>query len=348
MTVGKDRPELRGGAGGGAPRARRGQRHRPGRRRSLRARIHRPAGRTGSAAGAPARRTDNSRRHGGLAQSNLVNLRGSPNGGRAALRRACETPEGRQAARRRRRTAGRSGEEPRRRDLPAQQRRRRPGRRHRPARRRRRSAGSRPDRRRSTLGAAAERPRTTRQRPGARPPRNGSSDQARQIADASPGLFNSGYFVLSALDGAPPAAARAARRGDRPRTRRPGGDDAGLLRYTFNTPGSIRLNKTPERGRAELAEETGLVTGVAGGAAQLNDYSRVTRDRIPMVVIGDHPRHLPGPDPRPAGDPAGGDRGGPQPGHGRGRLRRPHPAHLPAPRTCRWAGTTTSKRSGRR
>ena len=54
--------------------------------------------------------------------------------------------------------------------------------------------------------------------------------------------------------------------------------------YSFNTPGSIRLNDELNGKAAQLAEDADLVTGVAGGAAQLNDYSRVTRERIPWVV----------------------------------------------------------------
>jgi len=55
--------------------------------------------------------------------------------------------------------------------------------------------------------------------------------------------------------------------------------------YSFNTPGSIRLNKRLNAKAAKLAADSGLTTGVAGGAAQLNDYSQVTRDRIPWVVV---------------------------------------------------------------
>ena len=109
------------------------------------------------------------------------------------------------------------------------------------------------------------------------------NNQAGQIADATPGLFNSGFFVLSALDGAPPAARKAASETiDLER----GGQAASMLvisEYSFNTPGSIELNKRLDEDTEALAEETGLQTGVAGGAAQLNDYSRVTREIIPLV-----------------------------------------------------------------
>jgi X-X-X-Leu-X-X-Gly heptad repeat protein len=108
--------------------------------------------------------------------------------------------------------------------------------------------------------------------------------QARRASRASPNLFNSGYFVLSALDGAPPRTREAV---GATIDLRHGGQAATMLvfsHYSFNTPGSIRLNKRLNKEAAALAEETGLTTGVAGGAAQLNDYSRVTRDIIPIVV----------------------------------------------------------------
>jgi RND superfamily putative drug exporter len=109
--------------------------------------------------------------------------------------------------------------------------------------------------------------------------------QTRRASRASPNLFNSGYFVLSALDGTPPRTREAI---GTTIDLRHGGQAASMLvisRFSFNTPGSIALNKRLDEDAAALAEETGLATGVAGGAAQLNDYSRVTRDMIPIVVV---------------------------------------------------------------
>jgi RND superfamily putative drug exporter len=109
--------------------------------------------------------------------------------------------------------------------------------------------------------------------------------QARRVKRSTPNLFNSGYFVLSALDGSPPRTREAiATTVDL----RHGGQAAALQvisHFSFNTPGSIKLNKELDEAASRLADETGLKTGVAGGAAQLNDYSRVTRDTIPIVVI---------------------------------------------------------------
>jgi RND superfamily putative drug exporter len=108
--------------------------------------------------------------------------------------------------------------------------------------------------------------------------------QAGKVRDASPGLFNSGYFVLSALDGAPPRLRAAA---GTTVDLQHGGQAASVLvisKYPFNSSGSIALNKRIDGEAAELGEKAGLATGVAGGAAQLNEYSRITRERIPYVV----------------------------------------------------------------
>jgi putative drug exporter of the RND superfamily len=109
--------------------------------------------------------------------------------------------------------------------------------------------------------------------------------RARRLQRATPGLFSSGFFVLSALDGAQPGVReRAAEAIDL----NGGGQAAAILvisRFTFNSPGSIALNKRLEVDAAELGREAGLQTGVAGGAAQLNDYSHVTRGRLPLVIV---------------------------------------------------------------
>jgi len=109
-------------------------------------------------------------------------------------------------------------------------------------------------------------------------------ERAKQLRRGSPNLFNSGYFVLSTLDGAPPRTREAvANTIDLDR----GGQAASMLvvsRYAFNTPGSIDLNKKLNTLTADFADESGLQAGVAGGAAELNDYSEVTREMIPVIV----------------------------------------------------------------
>jgi putative drug exporter of the RND superfamily len=104
------------------------------------------------------------------------------------------------------------------------------------------------------------------------------------VRRSTPGIFDSGYFVLSALDGArPPLRERAAGAIDLD-----GGGQAATLfvisRFPFNSPGSIDLNKRLEGDAEDLGRDAGVATGVAGGAATLNTYSRVTRERFPYVV----------------------------------------------------------------
>jgi RND superfamily putative drug exporter len=108
--------------------------------------------------------------------------------------------------------------------------------------------------------------------------------RARRVQRATPGLFDSGYFVLSALDGAEP---RTRERAAEAIDLSGGGQAAAILvisRFTFNSPGSIALDKRLQVEADALGREAGLDTGVAGGPAQLNDYSQITRERIPFVV----------------------------------------------------------------
>ncbi len=108
--------------------------------------------------------------------------------------------------------------------------------------------------------------------------------QAKRLSRGSPNLFNSGYFVLSALDGAPTRVREAA---SNTIDLESGGQAASILtisHYAFNTPGSTALNKRLNKMTSDFSKETGLEAGVAGGAAELNDYSHVTHEKIPIIV----------------------------------------------------------------
>jgi RND superfamily putative drug exporter len=107
--------------------------------------------------------------------------------------------------------------------------------------------------------------------------------QSGRLQRAVPGFFDSGFYVLAALDGARPTLRERAATAIDLDT----GQAAAVLvisRYTFNTPGSIALHEELEEAAADLDREANLSSAVAGGAAQLNDYSRVTRARIPFVI----------------------------------------------------------------
>jgi RND superfamily putative drug exporter len=104
------------------------------------------------------------------------------------------------------------------------------------------------------------------------------------IRNTTPGIFDSGYFVLSALDGTQGRLREAASQAV---DLEHGGQAATLLVIPddpLNTPGSIALNKRLDDDAAALGKEANLTTGVAGSPATLNTFSRVTRDRIPVVI----------------------------------------------------------------
>jgi RND superfamily putative drug exporter len=107
---------------------------------------------------------------------------------------------------------------------------------------------------------------------------------ARQLQRQSPHLFDSGYFVLSALDGAPPSERAAAGEAISVGS---GGQAARMLivsTHPFNTAGSratgARLLADAER----IGREGHLRTGLTGGAATLNTYGAATKERLPFVL----------------------------------------------------------------
>ncbi|HEY5977957.1 MAG TPA: MMPL family transporter [Solirubrobacterales bacterium] len=107
---------------------------------------------------------------------------------------------------------------------------------------------------------------------------------AEALRHRSPHLFDSGYFVLSALDGAPPVDRALA--GEAVSVEH-GGQAARLLVVStepFNTAGS-RATGAMLRDEAErLSREGDLESGVSGGAAILNDYASATKSRLPLVI----------------------------------------------------------------
>lgn len=107
---------------------------------------------------------------------------------------------------------------------------------------------------------------------------------ARRLERDSPHLFDSGYFVLSALDGAPSEvranAGEAISVGS-------GGQAARMLivsDYPFNSEGSRRTGKELLADAERLGRESGLRTGLTGGAASLNTYGEATQERLPFVL----------------------------------------------------------------
>jgi RND superfamily putative drug exporter len=111
------------------------------------------------------------------------------------------------------------------------------------------------------------------------------TNKVERINHQSPGLFDSGYFVLSSLDGAHP---RQREQAGEVISLKNGGQGAAITvisKYTFNTPGSKNLDHRLKQDAEGLAKEANVEAGVAGGAAQLTDYDAITKERIPWVVV---------------------------------------------------------------
>jgi putative drug exporter of the RND superfamily len=107
---------------------------------------------------------------------------------------------------------------------------------------------------------------------------------AEELRRRSPGLFDSGYFVLSAIDGAPDRRRHEA--GEAISVEN-GGQAARMLvvsTHAFNTEGSRRTGERLEAEAEGLAAASGLRTGVTGGAATLNTYGEATEARLPLVI----------------------------------------------------------------
>jgi RND superfamily putative drug exporter len=105
-----------------------------------------------------------------------------------------------------------------------------------------------------------------------------------RLRDTSPGIFDSGYFVLSALDG---TRGELHERASEAVDLQHGGQAASLLvipKEPLNSAGSIALNKKLDEDAGALGDEAGLKTGVTGGPAIVNTFSQVTKDRIPIVI----------------------------------------------------------------
>jgi len=106
----------------------------------------------------------------------------------------------------------------------------------------------------------------------------------RQLNRDSPHLFESGYFVLSALDGASTQNRATAEEAINVRN---GGQAARMLiisTHGFNTTGSREFGESLLADAGRFADEAGLQTGVTGGAATFNAYGEATEARLPFVL----------------------------------------------------------------
>lgn len=113
-----------------------------------------------------------------------------------------------------------------------------------------------------------------------------STKDLETLQRQSPGIFNSGYFVLAAVEGAQPADRNAAQfmvnllRG---------GNAAQIIvasRYPLSDARSKLLGARLRAMSSKLAKSTGLSVAVGGPAGSLYDVAKIGDDKIPAVLIG--------------------------------------------------------------
>ncbi|HVY78915.1 MAG TPA: MMPL family transporter [Solirubrobacterales bacterium] len=105
-----------------------------------------------------------------------------------------------------------------------------------------------------------------------------------RLRGTTPGIFDSGYFVLSALDG---TRGELNERANEAVDLNHGGQAAIITvipKDPLNTSGSIALNRKLDDEAKAMSRESGLKTGVTGGPAILNTFSEVTKDSLPIEI----------------------------------------------------------------
>jgi X-X-X-Leu-X-X-Gly heptad repeat protein len=112
-----------------------------------------------------------------------------------------------------------------------------------------------------------------------------SPKDLEELKAQSPGLFNSGYFLLAAVAGAPPAASNAA--GFAVNVTR--GGNAGQIvvvsRYPANSATTAALGDRLDRIARRYAVANRLAVAVGGPAGNLNNFASATNDRLPWVIV---------------------------------------------------------------
>jgi RND superfamily putative drug exporter len=112
-----------------------------------------------------------------------------------------------------------------------------------------------------------------------------SPDDLEELQEQSPRLFDSGYFVLAAIDGAP----RSDRNLASFAVNLTRGGNAGQIVVVPAEPASTEATRAlgeDLRGSAErFASATGTQTAVGGPAGDLADFTSDTNARLPLVVV---------------------------------------------------------------
>ncbi len=112
-----------------------------------------------------------------------------------------------------------------------------------------------------------------------------SPKDLEELHTQSPGLFNSGYFLLAAIAGAQPSASNAA--GFTVNVTRGGaaGQIVVISRYPASASQTAALGERLDRQAARFAAVNHLQVAVGGPAGNLENYTSATNSRLPWVIF---------------------------------------------------------------
>ncbi len=112
-----------------------------------------------------------------------------------------------------------------------------------------------------------------------------SPKQIEELNEQAPGLFNSGYFLLAAVEGAQPASANAATFAVNVARGGSAGQVVVISRYDSSDPRTAALGDRLDAAAKQFAIKNHLATAVGGPAGNLADFTSATNERLPLVII---------------------------------------------------------------
>ena len=107
-----------------------------------------------------------------------------------------------------------------------------------------------------------------------------------QLNEQSPGLFNSGYFMLAAVQGAQPANRNAATFAVNVSRGGNAGQIVVISRYASTDQRSVALGNRLTRAATTFAAANHLQAAVGGPMGSLSDYQQSAQTRLPLVILG--------------------------------------------------------------
>jgi RND superfamily putative drug exporter len=107
-----------------------------------------------------------------------------------------------------------------------------------------------------------------------------------ELQQQSPGLFNSGYFLLAAIAGAPPASSNAASFAVNVSRGGNAGQIVVISKTSSSTAQTAALGDRITRLVKVFAVRNHLQASVGGPAGNLTDFESATNERLPWVIVG--------------------------------------------------------------